>query len=296
MVRKIRMLLHKLAEAKQNLTIDDPRISDLLQRIRKIVLPSGESGETLISTILGLVETHQTLSKSCSFIQRYEQDLASILEKERDMAESSIHVGELHKRSLMTLMEADRQCRSQIARIEELESVSQKKSAECKELRARLEEVEAESMNRNICILQERSMDEIGSDGTKRSALNTLIDGYRKSEARRRALEIEVVRQRALLATEGSGRKPQEFSGNVFIELQELKEIVKELVSKRMLEGSEIITESLPRFPPPAKSLDKTEQHNQWTKVSGRLSNSSKSSMERLTDNLFSDLGTSRCV
>ena len=300
------MLLHKLTEARDARKLADEKDSDLLRRIRKIVesVPRTmsrsksshqmNSDDSLVQTIQNLVATHNTLSKCCGVMLRYERDLASIL-GQQSTVDSSIPASELLKRSYLTVMEADRQFRSQANRIEELEVLVKRKSLECKELRERMETLEGEYMTQNICVLQERSMVEVGSDGSRRSALNTLIEGYKKSEARRRALEIEVVRLRAISENNSNRSEAvtdQYFPGNLFIELQELREIVKEFVVRNMGNDCTEITESNPRlFPPQANPVDSSMDSHQWTRARGE----STDALERLTENLFSDLGSSRC-
>ena len=214
------MLLRKLAEAREAKQGSDPTLVRIQQLLDGIEIDQ----DGLVGKVAFLVESFKKYSKCSRVIHQYERDLHSLFHEETPLTPGGSPVGELVKRAFLMITEADRQYRSHTKRIVELERLVTFKSAEVKELRNRLTELETNQVDRDISILQEHALRDINIE--KRPALNTLVEGYRKSESRRKSLEVEIIWLRS--RTQEPHRPPEE-KGNLFHELVELRQMVKEL-------------------------------------------------------------------
>jgi hypothetical protein len=284
------MLLHKLAEARQAKysNTKDNKTEDAFSRISKLVesveVPglerSGDEVEYVFNTVDHIVKTYNKINKCSATISKYEQDLAKMFSKDIAGSDDLKPTENLLKRAYLMLTEADRQYRYQTKRLTELEEIAESKTFEVRKLRARLGEIETTCFRKEISILHERAVSEVGKDAEKRSALETLIEGYEKSESRRKSLELEIVKLQSRLSQQ-NGKLTQQndasIPGNLFIEIGELREMVKEIIGNVFTVVPKQLSESVPRLVPPTPS-ETTQVVHQYVK---------SPSMEDVTSDLF---------
>ena len=258
------MLLHKLAQAKT----ENP---DRWERVKRSLLPVIASGndfqepisdKSVFDGIENLVKMHCELRASVTIIQKYEQDLKTIFHTTRQPEEDPLRqlsTSELIKRAYMMILEADRQHTQQTATIKRLQVVSERKTKEVRLLRERLRDADRTALITNIQTLRDGAIREVGqTDSRRRSAVEKLIEAYRFSEEKRMRLEEQVIKLKSIIgyASESQNECSRPSGSNLFMELIELREIVKKTVvdtfQKSVSDTVEPdLIESVPRLLPP---------------------------------------------
>jgi hypothetical protein len=239
------MLLSKLAEAKQgkkgsSLVEGDTlaRILELLDDVEKPAISVSDSPRKhLCDRIEALVAELKVLRRCSKVIKQYESDLASLFVGPACGARHVGHMDQMLERSYLMLFEADKQCRHHNKRIIELEAEVRRLVTVNQSLGKRLREHEAENTRKSMRLLQERCFDEVGENTERGRAVATLIEGYQQTYEAKNKLEHEVAKLRSSVdegwsAIKMDGLFPT-FEGNIFVEIQELREIIKEFVIQR---------------------------------------------------------------
>lgn len=257
------MLLRKLAEARK----EKPDRWDRIKNLLGPVIGSGKrlhetiTDQSVFDSIEKLVKMYRGLSTSVATIQKYEQDLKTIFRTTRQVDEDPLRqlsTAELIKRAYMMILEADRQYTEQNGTISRLQMISDRKTKEVRLLREKLRDSDRTAATTNIQLLRDSATREVGEDDPRRrSAVEKLIGAYRSSEEKRLKLEEQIVKLKSII---GDDNQPQQKScqppaSNLFMELIELREIVKNTVADTFLKSDNYVQpdliESFPRLLPP---------------------------------------------
>jgi hypothetical protein len=257
------MLLRKLAEARK----EKPDRWDHIKSLLMPVIGSGKplhepiTDQSVFDRIEKLVKMHRELGTSVATIQKYEQDLRTIFRTTRQVDEDPLRqlsTAELIKRAYMMILEADRQYTEQNATISRLQTILYRKTKEVRLLRDKLRDSDRTAVTTNIQLLREAAIREVGEDDPRRrSAVEKLIEAYRSSEEKRLRLEEQIVKLKSIIGddnqSQGVSSRPP--ASNLFMELIELRDIVKNTVADTLLKSDNFVQpdlmESFPRLLPP---------------------------------------------
>lgn len=181
-----------------------------------------------------LVEFHKKFSECHRAIQRFEGDLRELCSSQSVNFYASgecLALDDLVRRAFMLSSEADRQFRSSFMKISELEETAWKRTVEVRLLRSKVNELETELMDAQVRLLREKCLEEVGSQTQKQSAVDALISALKESEKKRRQFGQELIRLKAIV--ESRNALTESISdNNIFQEIIELREVVKELSRK----------------------------------------------------------------
>ena len=209
----------------------------------------------ILSGLKVLVENAKVRMACLGTIQRYEAELKSLIDGGPDDGGSDrLGMDELVKRAYFMVQEADRQYRNQAHRMADMAVATQRRKEEVRQLRAKIAELEDSHLKSKIEILREKCNREVGvGDREKISAIDTLIGGFQEAEKKRILLQKEIVRLKAIVVLP----EPQEdelSETNLFVEITELREIVKEFQMDKYrssINSDWEIRQSIPRCVPP---------------------------------------------
>ena len=258
------MLLHKLKKARDHRVQDyskeeHEKLEELLRDIS--FPPLDESRPVLEQKIEYLARVHKEVVRSCEAIRKYESDLNSLFASGAFSSMEGQHIStdELLKRSYLMILEADRQYKTQDREIKILRKTVARKKKETADLRKHLQELETSSVTRTIDVLRTKCMSEVpATDIAKRAAIETLIDAFEKSEKTRASLQDQVIKLKSFLVEESRNEMhdPKNSSpGNLFMEIIELRELVKSRVVDILQPCMSDLRESEPRLMVPSVSL-----------------------------------------
>lgn len=257
------MLLHKLKQARDTKAQASSReeLGELEELLRDISFPPlHDSRPVLRQKIEYLARVHREVVRSCEAIRKYESDLNSSFASSGfpSMDGQQISTDELLKRSYLMILEADRQYKAQDREIKRLENSAARRKKEIAVLRSHVQELETSALVKTIDVLRENCMSEVpAKDGPKRAAIETLIEAFEKSEKTRASLQDQVLRLKSFLVEESRNdtHDPKNPSlGNIFMEIIELREIVKSRVVDVIKPCMSKLRESEPRLLVPSIS------------------------------------------
>jgi len=231
---------------------------------------------------------HRDFARCLATIRQYEADLASLCASQSaDLSDRDpVPLEELVRRAYMLSSEADRWLRRDFTRISGLEESVRKRTKEVRALRRKVNELENELVEARIRFLKEKCYGEVSGQIQKEGAIDALITALKESESKRRLFAQELLRLKAI--NESRNAPDSEFSSNLFTEIIELREIVKELSTRGSpLIGSWNNSQSFPRPVPIPESepsvryssTDLTARENE--DIFASLSNSFSAELQR---------------
>ena len=173
----------------------------------------------------------QQIGKVLSKIKEYEEVLRLITESEASpCGEGDLPLDELVRRAFSIVREADRQYRSQYQELVEFRKSLARRTAEVHSLRAKNSQLEDSILKSKIDNLRS-TCGSLGKSDDQRQAVDTLVAAIKDSEARRVQVEQELIKTKAALREIPNACFANE-SPNLFVEIAELRELVRELTMK----------------------------------------------------------------
>ena len=186
----------------------------------------------ILSSAKFLVDFHRDFFECHGAIRRYEKDLGALCSAQSGLfgTRDAVPLDELVRRAYMHSAEADRQFKSSFLKISQLEESVKKRTFEVRALRGKVNELESELLESRVGVLKDRCLEEVGGKLKKQSAVDALIDALKDSEKKRRQSTQELIRLKAIIDSRNDLPPKLEVpSSNVFQEIIELREVVKDL-------------------------------------------------------------------
>lgn len=195
------------------------------------IAPEAMNRERVLQKARVIEADTQLIRKVLSNIKEYEEVLRLITDSERSpCGEMDLQLDELVRRAFSIAREADKQYRSQLQELVGFRKSLACRIAEVHSLRAKNSQLEDSILKSKIDILRS-TCGTVDKSDDQRQAVDTLVAAVKDSEARRVLAEQELIKTKSALREIPNACFANE-SPNLFVEIAELRELVRELTMK----------------------------------------------------------------